>query len=206
MKSLLDISCTSSCLQSSSFSSCHSWIYLVKTQCVVMKLNRASGLKSRDDNCQILFSSLSSKTTKHCNIGQKAPSSTNNEDAKFVSVIVLYNYIAFSMIRWCSFFNDFFNDYYKYISRKPLHFLQTGITGDLSKLFSETHWQMSFYLDFCTYFETYGPVASIFSSKYFCRRNSSPKEFPVRQYGSKNSQINGPSNLVLDDVIADTNI
>ena len=196
MKSLLDISCTSSCLQSSSFSSCHSWIYLVKTQCVVMKLNRTSGLKSRDDNCQILFSSLSSKTTKHCNIGQKAPSSTNKEDAKFVTVVVLYIYI-FSIIRL---------HYYKYISRKPLHFLQTGITGDLSKLVSETHWQMSFHLDFCTYFETYGPVVSIFSLKYFCRRNSSPKEFPDRQYGSKNSQINEPSLLVLDDVIADTNI
>ena len=57
-----------------------------------------------------------------------------------------------------------------------------------SKLVSETNWQMSFYFDFRPILKQLVQIDSMFSLKYFCRRNLSPKAFLDRKNGRKNSK------------------
>ena len=57
-----------------------------------------------------------------------------------------------------------------------------------SKLVSETNWQMSFYFDFRPILKQLVQIDSMFSLKYFCRRNLSPKAFLDRKNGHKNSK------------------
>ena len=69
------------------------------------------------------------------------------------------------------------------------HFRQICILHDLqSKLVSETNWQMSFYFDFRPILKQLVQIDSMFSLKYFCRRNLSPKAFLDRKNGRKNSK------------------
>ena len=69
------------------------------------------------------------------------------------------------------------------------HFRQICIFHDLqSKLVSETNWQMSFYFDFRLILKQLVQIDSMFSLKYFCRRNLSPKAFLDRKNGRKNSK------------------
>ena len=76
------------------------------------------------------------------------------------------------------------------------HFRQICIFHDpQSKLVSETNWQMSFYFDFRLILKQLVQIDSMFSLKYFCRRNLSPKAFLDRKNGHKNS-IRAPVRFV----------
>ena len=80
------------------------------------------------------------------------------------------------------------------------HFRQICILHDLqSKLVSETNWQMSFYFDFRPILKQLVQIDSMFSLKYFCRRNLSPKAFLDRKNGRKNSK-----RALVDYDVADT--
>ena len=69
------------------------------------------------------------------------------------------------------------------------HFRQICILHDpQSKLVSETNWQMFFYFDFRPILKQLVQIDSMFSLKYFCRRNLSPKAFLDRKNGRKNSK------------------
>ena len=74
-------------------------------------------------------------------------------------------------------------------SSAETHFQQICIFHDPhSRLVSETNWQMSFYFDFRLILKQLVQIDSMFSLKYFCRRNLSPKAFLDRKNGRKNSK------------------
>ena len=62
------------------------------------------------------------------------------------------------------------------------HFRQICIFHDpQNKLVSETNWQMFFYFDFRLILKQLVQIDSMFSLKYFCRRNLSPIAFLARK-------------------------
>ena len=62
------------------------------------------------------------------------------------------------------------------------HFRQICIFHDpQNKLVSETNWQVFFYFDFRLILKQLVQIDSMFSLKYFCRRNLSPKAFLARK-------------------------
>ena len=71
---------------------------------------------------------------------------------------------------------------------------------ELSRLRSETHWQMFFYLNLHYYFEATGPHCfNVLSVKYFCRRNISLRS----ETGSMPSAVARKNKMIRDVTLDD---